>query len=62
MVLEQGINVGRFTLRAFENGLVIDHFLFSDDSFRIAPPLIISVEQVDESIERILSTLDALDR
>jgi acetylornithine/succinyldiaminopimelate/putrescine aminotransferase len=62
VVLEQGINVGRFILRAFENGLVIDHFLFSDDSFRIAPPLIISAEQVDESVERILSTLDALDR
>jgi acetylornithine/N-succinyldiaminopimelate aminotransferase len=62
VVLAEGLDVRRFISRAFENGLVIDQFLFSDDSFRIAPPLIITVQQVDETIERILSTLDALDR
>jgi len=59
-MLNQGVDVGRFILKAFENGLVIDQFLFSNDSFRIAPPLIISEQQVDESIERILATLDGL--
>ena len=52
------VDVSRFIARAFENGLVIDQFLFSDDSFRIAPPLIISEEEADFSMERVLATLD----
>ena len=61
VVLEKGVDVSRFISRAFENGLVIDQFLFSDDSFRIAPPLIISDNEVDETVERILATLNGLD-
>lgn len=60
VMLDQEMNVSRFISRAFENGLVMDKFLFSEDAFRIAPPLIISEAQVDESIERILATLDGL--
>jgi len=60
VVLEREVHVSRFISRAFENGLVIDQFLFSDNSFRIAPPLIISDHEVDESIERILATLNGL--
>jgi len=60
VVLDQEVSVSRFISRAFENGLVIDQFLFSDDSFRIAPPLIISEPEVDESVHRILATLDGL--
>ena len=60
VVLDQEVNVSRFIARAFENGLVMDQFLFSDDSFRIAPPLIISEPEVDESVHRILATLDGL--
>jgi acetylornithine/succinyldiaminopimelate/putrescine aminotransferase len=58
--LDKKVDVGRFITRAFENGLVIDQFLFSDDSFRIAPPLIISEEEADLSMERVLATLDDL--
>jgi acetylornithine/succinyldiaminopimelate/putrescine aminotransferase len=54
------VDVSRFISRAFENGLVIDQFLFSDDAFRIAPPLIISEEEADLSMERVLATLDDL--
>lgn len=60
VMLKPGVDVGRFISRAFENGLVIDQFLFSNDSFRIAPPLIISEQQVAESIERVIATLDGL--
>jgi acetylornithine/N-succinyldiaminopimelate aminotransferase len=60
VVLMEGVNVGRFISKAFEHGLVIDQFLFSDDSFRIAPPLIISEMQVNESIERVIAALDSL--
>ncbi|MCK4879891.1 MAG: aspartate aminotransferase family protein [Bacteroidales bacterium] len=58
--LDREVVVNRFISKAFENGLVIDQFLFSDDSFRIAPPLIISDREVDESIERVVATLDGL--
>jgi acetylornithine/succinyldiaminopimelate/putrescine aminotransferase len=58
--LDREMNVNRFISRAKENGLIMDMFLFSDDSFRIAPPLVISEAEVDESIERILATLVGL--
>ncbi len=60
VVLEEGVDVAAFILKAFENGLVIDQFLFSADSFRIAPPLIIKEDEVDRSVELLLSTLDQL--
>ncbi len=60
VVLEEGVNVGAFISKAFENGLVIDRFLFSNESFRIAPPLIIREEEVDRSVELVLSTLNTL--
>ena len=58
VVLDEGIDVGKFISAAFENGLVIDRFLFSDDSFRVAPPLVIRKEEVSETTDRILTTLD----
>lgn len=58
--LDREMNVDRFISRAKENGLIMDRFLFSDDSFRIAPPLVISEAEVDETIERILATLVGL--
>lgn len=60
VLLDQEVQVSRFISRAFENGLIIDQFLFSDNSFRIAPPLIISEHEADESMERILATLNGL--
>ena len=60
VVLEEGVDVTAFISKAFENGLVIDQFLFSADSFRIAPPLIIQEDEVDRTVELVLSTLDQL--
>ena len=60
VVLTKGTDVGQFIAAAFDNGLVIDRFLYSNDSFRVAPPLIINESQVDESIDRILASLDGL--
>jgi acetylornithine/succinyldiaminopimelate/putrescine aminotransferase len=60
VVLEKGVDVARFISLGFEYGLVIDRFLFSDDSFRIAPPLIISEEEADLSMERVLAALDGV--
>ncbi len=60
VVLDGRMKTGDFIARAFRNGLVIDRFLFSSDSFRIAPPLIISETEVDESVSRVLDTLDGM--
>jgi acetylornithine/succinyldiaminopimelate/putrescine aminotransferase len=62
VVLKKDIEVGKFIENAFENGLVIDQFLFSNDSFRVAPPMIITETEVDDSIHRILRTLDELSK
>ncbi len=58
--LNDGIDVEDFISMAFKMGLVIDRFLFSSGAFRIAPPLIISRDEVDDSVNRIISTLDEL--
>jgi acetylornithine/succinyldiaminopimelate/putrescine aminotransferase len=50
--------VGDFLMRALENGLITDWFLFNHSSFRIAPPLIITFEEIDMVCEVIMSTLD----
>ena len=60
VVLKDGVDVGAFISGAFENGLVIDRFLFSADSFRIAPPLVITANEVNDSIGQVLKTLNAL--
>lgn len=60
VVLNERMDVGKFISLAFRNGLVIDRFLFCDDAFRVAPPLIISENEVDESAGRIMDTLDQL--
>jgi acetylornithine/N-succinyldiaminopimelate aminotransferase len=39
-------------------GIIIDYFLFCSNAFRIAPPLIISEEEVSQACERLLRLLD----
>jgi len=41
-----------------EHGLILDYFLFCDDAFRIAPPLIIKDEEIIEVCKQIVSLLD----
>lgn len=45
---------------AIENGLVFDWFIFDDKRLRIAPPLIISEEEIKESCNILLKSLDSL--
>jgi acetylornithine/succinyldiaminopimelate/putrescine aminotransferase len=60
VVLNEGVDVADFITRAYSGGLVIDQFLFSSDSFRIAPPLVINETEVEDSIKRVLSVLDKM--
>ena len=60
--LAEEVNVSDFISLAFKNGLIIDQFLFSDDSFRIAPPLVISPKELDLSMVKVLATLDTISK
>jgi acetylornithine/succinyldiaminopimelate/putrescine aminotransferase len=57
VVLKEGHSVDRFIESAFEEGLIIDKFLFCDHAFRIAPPLIISREELKESVRKVMLAL-----
>ncbi len=41
-----------------ENGALVDYFLFNDTSFRLAPPLIISHDQIREGCDILLQAMD----
>ena len=44
--------------RAIEGGIITDWFLFCDNSMRIAPPLIITEEEIVKACKLILSVID----
>jgi acetylornithine/N-succinyldiaminopimelate aminotransferase len=44
-----------------DHGVIIDWFLFNPESIRIAPPLTITLEQINEAIKIIINGLDRLD-
>lgn len=50
----------RLLNRFMANGLVTDSFLYRLSSFRIAPPLIITDNQIDESIALLKKSLDEI--
>ncbi len=45
--------------KALKNGIVTDWFLFCDNSMRIAPPLIITEEEIKDVCERIIKSIEA---
>jgi acetylornithine/succinyldiaminopimelate/putrescine aminotransferase len=46
--------------RCLQNGLITDWFLFANNCLRIAPPLIITEEEIKESCRIILEAVDSL--
>lgn len=46
--------------KCIENGVIVDWFLFNSQSMRIAPPLIISEQEIKQACEKILLSLDQL--
>lgn len=44
--------------KAPQYGLILDYFLFCNNAFRIAPPLIITGEQISEACIRLIRLLD----
>jgi len=51
--------VSKIISTSMELGLITDWFLFCDDAIRIAPPLIISEEQINEACDILLKAIDA---
>jgi putrescine aminotransferase len=43
--------------RAIEKGVITDWFLFCDNSMRIAPPLVITVDEIKRACSIILSVI-----
>ncbi len=58
--LESAEYVQQFIKLAIEEGIVTDWFIFLDNRFRIAPPLIITKEEIDLVVEIIKKVLDKL--
>jgi len=50
----------KFIKNCRKNGVIIDWFLFADNSFRIAPPLIISEQQIIEACKIIIKCLNEI--
>ena len=51
-------HVGKVIASAPVHGLVLDYFLFCNDAFRIAPPLIISDDEIKYACRQLLLLLD----
>ena len=43
---------------AQEGGALVDYFLFNDKSFRLAPPLIITEDQIRKGCQILLNAMD----
>ena len=52
--------MNRLMNRFLKNGLITDRFLFRPNAFRIAPPLIITYEQIEKTINLIIKSIDSL--
>jgi acetylornithine/succinyldiaminopimelate/putrescine aminotransferase len=50
----------RFINKGVEHGLLSDWFLFCDTAFRISPPLTITLEQINETVNIINTILDEI--
>ncbi|HOK26854.1 MAG TPA: aspartate aminotransferase family protein [Bacteroidales bacterium] len=49
---------GYIISHAPEYGLILDYFLFSPTAFRIAPPLVITKEEIKEACEKLLALIE----
>lgn len=50
----------KFMENSLENGLIVDRFLFCDDAFRIAPPLIITDKEIDLASDMVINALNKI--
>ena len=60
MDLENSNQAKKVMSEAIRNGVVVDWFLFRPSSIRIAPPLIISENEIEKACKVLLNALDSL--
>lgn len=60
VVLKPEYSLEEFIKLGFEKGIINDPFLFYENTFRISPPLNITANEVEESIQIIRTVLDTL--
>lgn len=58
--LENADYLQHFIAQSLEKGLIIDWFLFHESAFRLAPPLIITPQQIRKVCAKILNILETL--
>jgi acetylornithine/succinyldiaminopimelate/putrescine aminotransferase len=58
--LDDSLKVRSAMQKLAEHGIITDQFIFRPQAFRIAPPLIITESEIDESIIRIMNALNNL--
>jgi len=58
--LESAEAVQKFIRLAIEEGMITDWFIFLDNRFRIAPPLIIDYDELDLVVDTIKKVLDKM--
>lgn len=59
VMLQEQVDVDRLMKEIFAKGIVLDQFLFCRTAFRIAPPLVITEEEVTESASLLIEAFDA---
>ena len=58
--LKEGYDVSELISIFMHNGLIVDQFLFNNSSFRIAPPLTITNDEIQLISEKVLYCLNQL--
>lgn len=58
--LQNSSQIHALISKALAHGVLLDFFLFCDSHFRIAPPLIITNEQIKDACKRIIAALNEL--
>ena len=58
--LKEGFAIPKLIKILQENGLIVDQFLFNNNSFRIAPPLTITTDEIHLVIAKLLKSLNSL--
>jgi len=58
VVFNEKVSGERLMKQIFEQGLIVDQFLFCNHAFRIAPPLIISEKEVRDTASLLLRAFD----
>ena len=60
VTIDEEINIFELIQTAMRCGVMLDPFLFCPNAFRIAPPLIITTKQIEDSCSKILKALDII--